>query len=467
MRARGGAERDPHRRERQQARARRAARAAARARRGASRAAPATSRRAAPRRGRRRGARAPPRSCRSGRTARRARARSRRARGRASRPTATARAASGQPGGKNGSAAAGPAGERGAEGGGDGALAASMRVGSVNRAAAAFVPRWREAAQLVGELARGRPLARILRERAIDEPQQPLRQLGPQLAERPRAGLDRARRLEHRAAPERMPSRERLPEHHADGPDVRRRRSRARRRAARARCTRAFRARLPARSASRRRPSARARSRARARRPAAPSASRTFDGLTSRWRIPAACACARPSQTCAHASIASSSVSSSGAQRLAERLAGDELVRDVDVPRVVREAVRAEAGRMAQARRGLGLALGARRGFPFARDDLERDVEARLLVAGEPDRAGAAAAERPERPVAAEDELGEGERLGGLSHALRRLATASDCPSRRVRLARRVNTLRRRQRARVLRGAGDARGARRAGRAGG
>ena len=79
---------------------------------------------------------------------------------------------------------------------------------------------------------------------------------------------------------------------------------------------------------------------------------------------------------------------------------------------------------MAQARRGLGLALGARSGLPLARDDLERDVELRLLVAGEPDRARAAAAERLERPVAAEHELGDGEGLGGLAHALRRLATA-------------------------------------------
>ena len=72
---------------------------------------------------------------------------------------------------------------------------------------------------------------------------------------------------------------------------------------------------------------------------------------------------------------------------------------------------------MAQMRRGLGLALGARGRLPLARDDLERDVEPRLLVAGEPDRARAAAAERLQGPVAAEHELGAGERLGGLAHA--------------------------------------------------
>ena len=65
---------------------------------------------------------------------------------------------------------------------------------------------------------------------------------------------------------------------------------------------------------------------------------------------------------------------------------------------------------MAQMRGRRGLALGARGGLALARDDLERDVEPRLLVAGEPDRAGAAAAERAQRPVAAEHEPGAFER---------------------------------------------------------
>ena len=100
---------------------------------------------------------------------------------------------------------------------------------------------------------------------------------------------------------------------------------------------------------------------------------------------------------------------------------------------------------MAQLRRSLGLALGPHRGLALARDDLQRDVEPGPLVAGEPDRARAAAAERPQRPVAVEDELDAGERWGGLSHALRRLATRSDCPSQlsfagAVRLATRVST---------------------------
>ena len=107
----------------------------------------------------------------------------------------------------------------------------------------------------------------------------------------------------------------------------------------------------------------------------------------------------------------------SRAQRLAVRLARDVLVRDVDVPRVAAESVRAQASRMAQLRRGLGLALGPHGRLALARDDLQRDVEAGPLVTGEPDRARAAAAERPQRPVAVEDELDAGELWGSLSHA--------------------------------------------------
>ena len=72
---------------------------------------------------------------------------------------------------------------------------------------------------------------------------------------------------------------------------------------------------------------------------------------------------------------------------------------------------------MAELRGGCSLALGAGRRLALTGDDLECDVEARLLVAGEPDRARAAAAERSQRAVAVEDELDAGELWGGLSHA--------------------------------------------------
>ena len=105
------------------------------------------------------------------------------------------------------------------------------------------------------------------------------------------------------------------------------------------------------------------------------------------------------------------------AQRLAVRAARDELVRDVDVPRVAAEPVRAQAGGMPQLRGRLRLALGPHGRLALPRDDLQRDIESCPLVAGEPDRARAAAAERPQGPVAVEDELDAGERWGGLSHA--------------------------------------------------
>jgi hypothetical protein len=93
---------------------------------------------------------------------------------------------------------------------------------------------------------------------------------------------------------------------------------------------------------------------------------------------------------------------------LAHRAAGHVLVGDVDVARVVADVVRAHAAIVAEPPGRERLTLGARRRLPFARDDLERDVEARPLVAREPDGARPAAAERANRPVAAEDELGGG-----------------------------------------------------------
>ena len=78
-------------------------------------------------------------------------------------------------------------------------------------------------AKLVGEVSRGRPGRRIEREHPVDERAERLRQVRPGLGERRGAGLDPPRRLEQRAVPERMPARERLPEHRPDRPDVGRR----------------------------------------------------------------------------------------------------------------------------------------------------------------------------------------------------------------------------------------------------
>ena len=79
-------------------------------------------------------------------------------------------------------------------------------------------------AQRVREIPGRGPSGRVRRQRAVDDAEDALRQVGAKLAQRPRSGLDRARGLEHRATPERMSPRERLPQHHADGPDVRSRR---------------------------------------------------------------------------------------------------------------------------------------------------------------------------------------------------------------------------------------------------
>ena len=72
---------------------------------------------------------------------------------------------------------------------------------------------------------------------------------------------------------------------------------------------------------------------------------------------------------------------------------------------VAAEVVGADAALVPQPCRRLGFARGARRALALARDDLERHVEPGALVAREPDGAGAAAAERAQRPVAIEDEL--------------------------------------------------------------
>ena len=60
------------------------------------------------------------------------------------------------------------------------------------------------------------------------------------------------------------------------------------------------------------------------------------------------------------------------------------------------------------------LPLGARGLLALAPDDLERDLEAVLLVASEPHVAHPARPERPQRPVPAEDQLLRG---GSGSHA--------------------------------------------------
>ena len=92
-------------------------------------------------------------------------------------------------------------------------------------------------------------------------------------------------------------------------------------------------------------------------------------------------------------------------QSLAEGATRDVLVGDVDVLRVAAETVGTLTRRMTEARGRLGFPLCSGRRLPLPRHDLQGHVEPVLLVAGEPDRAGTAAPQGPQRPVAAENEV--------------------------------------------------------------
>jgi len=80
-----------------------------------------------------------------------------------------------------------------------------------------------------------------------------------------------------------------------------------------------------------------------------------------------------------------------GAQGITEGAPGGVLVGDVDVAALSAEGVGAQAGRVPEARGGLGLPLGAQARLALPGDDLEGDVEPRPLVPGQPDGAAGAA----------------------------------------------------------------------------
>ena len=212
--------------------------------------------------------------------------------------------------------------------------------------------------------------------------------------------------------PERVLAGERLPEHHADRPDVGSRASPSRRAAARARCTRACRE-------CRRAPVSVSNSaiwaspKSSSRTSIAPRLGEQYvRRLDVAWTIPRRWACASASAICAATSTAPRVVELSAADRLAQRAAGDVLVRDVDVRRVAGQRDDPLAARMPQRGCCARLALGPMPRLPFPRDDLQGDVEAAPLVAGQPDVTHPARAERSQRAVPAEDEL-LGERRRG------------------------------------------------------
>ena len=161
----------------------------------------------------------------------------------------------------------------------------------------------------------------------------------------------------------------------------------------------------------------------------AASSTSTFDGFTSRWTIPSG-AHAR-----AHRGSAPRPRRRRGRRacplRSASRIVRPwhVLVGDVDVAAVAAEVVGADAALVTEPRRSLHLPGRARRALALAGDDLERDLEPGALVAREPDRAGPAATERTEGPVAVEDELGCGKGVRGARHGHRLFAAAGDRPS--------------------------------------
>ena len=118
------------------------------------------------------------------------------------------------------------------------------------------------------------------------------------------------------------------------------------------------------------------------------------------------------------------------AHRVAQRAAADVLVRDVDVAGVGAEAVRAQAALVPEPRGRFRLTLCAVCRLSLAWDDLERHVEPVALVAREPDRAGAAAAERAQRAVAVEHELPARERLSSGGHVVSRFGRRNDVSCR-------------------------------------
>ena len=117
------------------------------------------------------------------------------------------------------------------------------------------------------------------------------------------------------------------------------------------------------------------------------------------------------------------------AQRLPKRLARDVLVRDIEVLGVRFEPVGAQAVRVAQFRRRLGLALGPGRRPTLPGDDLQRELLAGDLVAHEPHRPGAAASEWAQGPIPVQDEAVRVDGFDGTRHRCSALAPLRETPA--------------------------------------
>ncbi len=111
------------------------------------------------------------------------------------------------------------------------------------------------------------------------------------------------------------------------------------------------------------------------------------------------------------------------AEGVAEGEARGVLVGDVDVAALPAEGVGAQAGRVPEPRGRLGLPLRPEARLALPGHDLQGDVEPRLLVPGEPDRAAGAASQGAKWAVAAQGQIGPwgvGEGLGHGSQGVKR-----------------------------------------------
>ena len=270
-------------------------------------------------------------------------------------------------------------------------------------------------AQLGREPRGGRALRGVHGERGVDGGEEPAGQVGAARGERRRARGDRGRDLRERDAPEGVAPGERLPEDHADGPDVA--------------PLGGLLAREPLGRDVRERPGHVADGGQRVGlvelgEPEVEDADRQLlalldehvRGLHVPVHDPAPVGVGEAVEHLGGDLDRLGVREAVGAEGLAERAPPHVLVRDVDVARVSAEVVGAHAALVTQPRGGLHLPARARGALALARDDLERHLEARPLVVGQPDRAGAAPAERLQGPVAVEDEGAIGEGEGGVRH---------------------------------------------------
>ena len=268
-------------------------------------------------------------------------------------------------------------------------------------------PALQRAAQPGGETGCRRALRRIEGQRTVDELDHRLRQVGPLRFQRGRAAADPLRKLEERAAAERMAACERLPQQHAGRPDVGRRSGRLAREALRGDVRE-----RPRNVAGGGERLLLADERQAEVEDADVDVRAVGEEDVGRLHVavddPAAVRVGEAVEDLSGRLDRRLVVQLAALEGVTERSSGDVLVGDVDVTIVARERERAEARGMLQLRRGGRLALGARSGAPRAGHDLECDLALFALVEGVPNGAHPAASQRLEQPVPAEHQRRRG-----------------------------------------------------------